>query len=40
MTAGSLDSNLTARLRNENFTNNILRLSGVKHRKLHSVNLS
>ena len=34
MTTGSLYSEM------KNFTNNILRLLGVKHRKLYSVNLS
>ena len=34
MTTGSLYSEM------KNFTNNILRLLGVKHRKLHSINLS
>ena len=33
MTAGSLDPNSVVILRNENFTNNILRLFGVKYRK-------
>ena len=40
MTAGSLDFNLAVIHRNEKFYYNILRLFGVKHRKLYSVNLS
>ena len=38
MTTGSLAFNLHSEMKN--FNNNILRLLGVKHRKLNSVNLS